>query len=135
MKTETLSLTTGNRRAIIDITEQVERFTEGEGDGLVNVSLPHATAGLALIEVGSGTETDLLDRLDFLLPREDIYAHRHGARGHGADHVLPAFVTPTLTLPVISGRVALGTWQRVALVDLNVDNPRREVLLSFLRSP
>ena len=109
-------------------------FVRDETNGLLNVSVPHATAGLALMELGSGSEEDLFSRLDHLLPREDVYSHRHGSKGHGADHLLPAFINPTLTLPVIDGKVSLGTWQRVALIDTNVDNPRREVLLSFLAS-
>lgn len=125
---------TGGGRRIIDITPQVEGFLRGERDGLVNISLPHATAGLALMELGSGSEDDLLSRIDELLPREDIYSHRHGSKGHGADHLLPAFINPTLTLPVIDGKVSLGTWQRIALIDTNVDNQHREVLLSFLSS-
>lgn len=135
MKTHRLSIDTGRERAIRDITDEVEAFVAGEGAGLVNISLPHATAGLALMELGSGSEEDLFERLDHLLPRNHRYRHSHGAPGHGADHLLPAFVSPTLTLPVIDGRVSLGTWQRVALIDTNVDNPKREVLLAFIPSP
>ncbi len=102
------------------------------GDGLVSVFVPHATAGVALIETGSGTESDLLDALDRLLPRDQRWRHRHGSEGHGADHVLPALVGPSITIPVISGRLALGTWQSVVLVDLNRDNPERSLRLSFL---
>ena len=94
--------------------------------------VPHATAGVALIETGSGTESDLLDALDRLLPRDQRWRHRHGTEGHGADHVLPAFIGPSITIPVISGRLALGTWQSVVLVDLNRDNPERSLRLSFL---
>lgn len=134
MKTKTLQIETGNDRRIVDLTEQVRSFCREQGDGLVNISLPHATAGLALIELGAGSEADLFDRLDHLLPREDIYTHSHGSKGHGADHVMPAFIVPTITLPVIAGEVSLGTWQSIALIDTNLDNPHRKVLLAFLRS-
>lgn len=117
---------------VTDLTGDVERFCAGRGDGLVHVFVPHATAGVALIETGSGTEPDLADALARLLPKEDVYRHRHGSLGHGGDHVMPAFVSPSITLPVLEGRVALGTWQSVVLVDPNVDNPRRRVRLSFL---
>jgi secondary thiamine-phosphate synthase enzyme len=120
------------RRLVTDLTLEVRRFCAGRGDGLVHVFVPHATAGVALIETGSGTESDLGAALGRLLPREDVYAHRHGSRGHGGDHVLPAFVAPSLSIPVDSGEPALGTWQSVVLVDPNVDNPRRTVRLSFL---
>jgi secondary thiamine-phosphate synthase enzyme len=134
MKTARLRLDTGGRRAIVDITEEVTAFVRGEADGLLNVSVPHATAGLVMMELGSGSEQDLWDRLGFLLPRDHRYVHRHGTPGHGADHLLPAFISPTLTLPVFGGRLSLGTWQSIALVDPNVDNPHREVVLAFLRS-
>jgi len=117
---------------VTDLTDRVERFCDGRGDGLVNVFVPHATAGVALIETGSGSESDLSDAVDRLLPRDDVYRHRHGSRGHGRDHVLPAFVAPSVTLPVLAGRPALGTWQSVVLVDSNGDNPVRRVRLSFL---
>lgn len=133
MKTERLSFNTGAKRAICDLTEDVARFVRGQGDGLLNIFVPHATAGLVIMELGSGSETDLWDRLDSLLPRDDRYVHSHGSRGHGADHLLPAFLPPALSLPVRGGKVSLGTWQRIAMVDPNVDNPRREVLLSFLQ--
>jgi secondary thiamine-phosphate synthase enzyme len=131
VKTTELTLDAAGRQ-LIDLTSQVDRFCADEGDGLLNVFAPHATAGIALIELGSGTEADLVDALDRLLPRDDRYLHRHGSAGHGADHVLPAFVSPSLTLPVVGGRPALGTWQSVVFVDLNADNPRRHVRLSFL---
>jgi len=121
-----------SRERIVDLTMQLERFCAGRGDGLVNVFLPHATAGLALMERGSGSEGDLLATLERLLPRDDRYRHAHGSPGHGADHLLPALVNPSVTLPVLGGRVALGTWQSLLLVDLNVDNPRRHVRFSFL---
>ena len=111
---------------------ELERFCAGLGDGLVNVFVPHATAGVALMEVGSGSESDLLHALERLLPRDDRYGHAHGSPGHGADHVLPAIVSPSVTLPVLDGRVAFGTWQSLVLVDLNEDNPRRHVRFSFV---
>ena len=132
MRTSTLELETGDR-TVIDITDAVGRFVGGAGDGLVNVFAPHATAGLALMETGSGSEGDLTEALTRLLPRDDRYAHRHGSRGHGADHLLPVLVAPSLTLPVGGGFLQLGTWQRVVLVDLNRDNPRRTVRLSSCR--
>jgi len=120
------------RARIVDLTGDLERFCAGRGDGLVSAFVPHATAGLALMEIGSGSESDLLAALDRLLPRDDRYRHAHGTRGHGADHLLPALVGPSLTIPVLAGRVALGTWQSLVLVDLNLDNPHRHVRLSFL---
>ncbi len=132
METELLSIDTSEAR-FVDLTSSVREFCSGRArDGLVNVFAPHATAGLALIETGSGSEADLAAALERLLPRDDRYAHAHGSRGHGADHVLPAFISPSLTIPVVQGRPQLGTWQSVVLVDLNRDNPRREVRLSFL---
>ncbi|HVE91586.1 MAG TPA: YjbQ family protein [Actinomycetota bacterium] len=119
--------------SIHDLTDDVREFCSGSGDGLCSVFAPHATVGLALIELGAGSDADLLDALRTLLPRDDRYRHSHGSPGHGADHVLPALLSPSITLPVVSGRPALGTWQHVVLVDLNVDNPRRTVRLSFLR--
>jgi len=121
-----------SRERIVDLTMELERFCAGRGDGLVNVFVPHATAGLALMERGSGSEGDLLAALERLLPRDDRYQHAHGSPGHGADHLLPVLVSPSATLPVIGGRVALGTWQSPLLVDLNVDNPRRHVRFSFV---
>ena len=134
MQTIELSID-ASRERIIDLTRELERFCAGHGDGLVNVFVPHATAGVALMETGSGSDEDLLAALERLLPRDDRYRHAHGSAGHGADHILPAFVSPSVTLPVLGGRVALGTWQSVVLVDLNVDNPRRHVRLSFVPSP
>ena len=121
-----------SRRRVVDITADVERFCNGRGDGLCSVFVPHATAGLALMETGSGSEEDLLAALESVLPHEDRYRHRHGSRGHGADHLLPVFVSPSLVLPVFGGRPALGTWQSVVLVDTNRDNPERQVRLSFI---
>ena len=121
-----------SRERLVDLTQDLERFCRGRGDGLVNAFVPHATAGLALMEMGSGSEADLLATLDRLLPRDARYRHAHGAPGHGADHLLPVLVSPSITRPTLEGRVALGTWQSLVLVDLNVDNPRRRVRLSFL---
>ena len=122
---------TGARLAT-DITQMINQFCGERGDGLCHIFVPHATAGVAVIETGSGSEPDLEDAIDRLLPREDIYQHRHGSRGHGRDHVLPAFISPSLTLPVVAGQPALGTWQSVVLVDTNTDNPDRQLRLSFL---
>jgi secondary thiamine-phosphate synthase enzyme len=114
------------------MTDEVEQFCAGLGDGLCSVFAPHATAGLALMETESGSETDLVEALDRVLPRHAHYRHRHGSPGHGADHLLPVFVSPSLVFPVLDGHPALGTWQRVVLVDMNADNPRRQVRLSFV---
>jgi secondary thiamine-phosphate synthase enzyme len=121
-----------SRRRIVDLTPELERFCSGLGDGLVNAFVPHATAGLALMETGSGSEADFLDTLERLLPRDQRYGHAHGSPGHGADHLLPALVSPSVTLPVLDGRIAFGTWQSLVLVDMNVDNPHRHVRFSFL---
>ncbi len=126
-----VALHTGSR-LVTDITGEAANFVAGKGDGLLNVFVPHATAGVALIETGSGSESDLADALERLLPVADIYRHRHGSTGHGRDHVLPAFVSPSLVIPVVGGRMALGTWQSVVVVDSNGDNPQREVRLSFV---
>lgn len=120
-----------SQTTFLDITSDVETVIGG-ASGLVNVFAPHATAGIAIIETGSGSEDDLGDAIDRLLPRDDRYRHSHGSKGHGADHVLPAFIAPSVTLPVIDGRLSLGTWQSVVLVDTNRDNPRRKVRVSFL---
>ncbi len=122
--------TTG--RTVSDLTDDVQHFCRDHGDGLVNVFAPHATAGIALMEVGSGSEADLGEVLARVLPRDGRYAHRHGSTGHGADHVLPVFVSPSLSVPVLEGRPLLGTWQSIVLIDTNGDNPRRQVRLSFL---
>lgn len=124
-----------SRHRIVDLTSKLESFCAGRGDGLVNAFVPHATAGLALMETGSGSEADLLAALERLLPRDGRYGHAHGSTGHGADHLLPALVSPSVTLPVLAGRLAFGTWQSLVLVDLNVDNPERKVRFSFLASP
>jgi secondary thiamine-phosphate synthase enzyme len=106
--------------------------TKAGGDGLANVFVPHATAGVAIMETGSGSEEDLREAIDRLLPRDKHYKHEHGSKGHGADHVLPAFIAPSISVPVVNGKLALGTWQSVVLVDTNVDNPKRTVRFSFL---
>jgi secondary thiamine-phosphate synthase enzyme len=132
MKTTELTLETGRTRGLFDLTDSCARFVAGEGDGLLNVFVPHATCGLVVMELGSGSDLDYLDALDRLLPRDDRWRHRHGSSGHGADHVVPAFAPPSIGVPVLGGRLALGTWQSIALVDTNVDNPRRTVRLSFI---
>ena len=132
MDTVVIDIQTGRQRAVVDLTDMIERFLRDKASGLLSVFVPHATAGVALIETHSGTEADLLTAIDGLLPREDIWQHRHGARGHGADHVLPAFISPSMTVPVREGQMLLGTWQSVVLVDTNIDNPARQVRLSFL---
>lgn len=133
MDTEVLTIETGHRRGVFDLTADVSRFVLGRGDGLVNIFVPHATAGVAIIEVGAGSDADLMDVIDDVLPRDDQrYRHRHGSPGHGADHVMPGFIAPFATVPVFEGRLALGTWQSIVLVDPNEDNPTRRVRLSFL---
>ena len=131
MRTTEIDVDTSVRR-VVDLTEELARFCAGQGDGLVNAFAPHATAGLAVMETGAGSEGDLVGALEHLLPRDDRYRHAHGSAGHGADHVLPAIVSPSVTLPVLGGQVAFGTWQSLVLVDLNVDNPQRRVRFSFL---
>ena len=132
MRTETFQVDTRDRR-VVDVTDRVEGFAlDAAADGLVNVFLPHATAGVALMETGSGSEPDLEEALDRLLPREDRYRHRHGSTGHGADHLLPVFVSPSLSIPCQGGRLLLGTWQRVIVVDPNRENNTRTVRLSFV---
>ncbi|HET9080148.1 MAG TPA: YjbQ family protein [Trebonia sp.] len=135
MKTEIIRVRTGARDAVADITEECAEFARsaaGGGDGLLHVFVPHATAGIALLEVGSGSDADLLSTLASLLPADDRWRHAHGSRGHGRSHVMPALIPPYATIPVLAGQLALGTWQSVALVDVNVDNPDRQVRLSFL---
>jgi secondary thiamine-phosphate synthase enzyme len=131
MDTIELSVDTASR-SFVDLTADVRRFCAGKGDGLLSVFVPHATAGVAVFETGSGSEQDLRETLDRLLPRDDRWRHRHGSAGHGADHVLPALVSPSLVVPVLGGAPALGTWQSIVLVDTNPDNPRRAVRCSFL---
>ncbi len=118
--------------AVVDLTDECADFVRGEGDGLLHVFVPHATAGVAIIETGAGSDDDLLAQLDQLLPRDDRWRHRHGSPGHGRDHVLPAFIAPSMSVPVLDGSAVLGTWQSVCLVDTNGDNPVRTVRLSFL---
>ena len=123
---------TGDREVVLDITADCADFVSGRGDGLLSVFVPHATAGIAIIETGAGSDDDLLAALDDLLPKDDRWRHRHGSPGHGRSHVMPAIVPPHATVPVLSGRLALGTWQSVCLVDLNVDNDERQVRFSFV---
>jgi secondary thiamine-phosphate synthase enzyme len=135
MQTREISLETGRSRGVVDLTDACASFAaeaSDGGDGMLNVFVPHATAGLVVIELGSGSDLDLVDALDRLLPRDDRWRHAHGSPGHGADHVLPLLLSPSLSVPVLEGRLALGTWQSIALVDPNADNPRRRVRLSFL---
>jgi len=129
-----VEIRTGGREAVVDLGSEIDGFLRsvGAGDGLLNVWVPHATAGLAVIETGAGSDTDLLTALRDLLPADDRWRHRHGSRGHGRDHVLPAFIAPSVSVPVIDGATALGTWQSICLVDTNGDNPVRSVRLSFL---
>lgn len=132
MRSETLTLDTRDQR-VVDLTPHVRTFAHAVGgDGLLHVFVPHATAGVAVIEVGAGSEQDLEELLERTFPREDRYAHRHGSVGHGGDHIVPAFVSPSLTLPVLDGVVALGTWQSIVLVDPNRENNQRTVRLSFV---
>lgn len=131
MNSEVLAIDSSRRR-IVDLTEDLRKFCAAHQDGLCNVFVPHATAGVAIIETGAGSDDDLIDTLENLLPRDGRYRHEHGSPGHGADHVLPALVSPSVTVPVQGGEPLLGTWQSVVLVDLNRDNPRRSVRLSFI---
>ncbi len=132
MRTASFTIDTAGRR-VVDVTDRVVAFArEAGGSGLLHVFLPHATAGLGLMETGSGSEADLEELLDRLLPRDDRYRHRHGSRGHGGDHLLPVLISPSLVLPVEDGEVVLGTWQRVVVVDPNRDNDLRTVRLAFL---
>jgi secondary thiamine-phosphate synthase enzyme len=134
VETTTFEVATGAREAVRDITRECGRFAvDAGGDGLLHVFVPHATAGIAILETGSGSDDDLLAALAELLPSDDRWQHAHGSRGHGRSHVVPALVPPYCTVPVVDGRLALGTWQSICLVDLNVDNPERTVRLSLLR--
>ena len=132
MRTDILTIRTGGAPTVHDLTADCARFVAGAGDGLLNVFVPHATAGIAILETGAGSDSDLLAALDELLPRKAHWEHRHGSTGHGRDHVLPALIAPQTTVPVLGGRLQLGTWQSICLVDTNVDNPERTVRLSFL---
>jgi secondary thiamine-phosphate synthase enzyme len=129
---ETRSYRTGDRDTVLDITRDCSDFVASRGDGLLHVFVPHATAGIAIIETGAGSDDDLVAALADLLPADDRWRHAHGSRGHGRSHVMPALVPPYATVPVLGGRLALGTWQSICLVDLNVDNHERDVRLSFL---
>jgi secondary thiamine-phosphate synthase enzyme len=148
MDSTELTIHTGRRRGLFDITAECRQFAVGAGaaagpatdaggdaggDGLLNIFVPHATCGLVVMELGSGSEEDLLSVLERLLPRDDRYVHRHGAPGHGADHLIPAFFPPSITIPIMGRRLALGTWQSIALVDTNADNATRRVRLTVLR--
>ena len=132
MKTAELSIQTGRRRGLFDLTDACQEFVAGEGDGLLVVFVPHATAGIVVVELGSGSDADLMAVLDRLLPRDDRWVHRHGTPGHGAYHLVPMVAPPSLTVPVVSGRLTLGTWQSIALLDPNSDNASRDVRLTFL---
>jgi secondary thiamine-phosphate synthase enzyme len=132
MYSAVVTVRTGSRSTVTDITSEAAQFVHGHGDGLLHVFVPHATAGVAIIETGAGSDADLLAAIDTLLPADQRWRHRHGSPGHGRDHVLPAFVAPYATVPVIGGQLALGTWQSVCLVDTNADNPTRQVRFSLL---
>jgi secondary thiamine-phosphate synthase enzyme len=137
MRSELIDVATGGSEVVFDLTSTCEQFVDREahqaqGDGLLHVFVPHATAGIAILETGAGSVTDLLAVLEDLLPRDFGWRHRHGTPGHGRDHVLPALFPPYATIPVLDGRMMLGTWQSICLVDTNVDNPRRQVRLSWL---
>ena len=132
MDSEVRTYRTGGDEVVLDLTRDVADFVSGRGDGLLHVFVPHATAGLAILETGAGSDDDLLAALGDLLPADDRWRHRHGSPGHGRSHVMPALVPPYCSVPVLAGRLALGTWQSICLVDLNVDNHEREVRFSFL---
>ena len=135
MKTAVMTVTTGSTKTTFDMTGEVARFVAGEGDGLVNIFVPHATAGVAILETGAGSDQDLIDSIDRILPPDDtLYRHRHGSPGHGADHVVPAWIAPSVVVPVVDGQLALGTWQSIVLVDTNRDNVRRSVRLTLMTS-
>ena len=132
MRSEVLDVHTGSRDVVHDLTRSCAAFVADERDGLLHVFVPHATAGIAILETGAGSDEDLLAALADLLPADERWQHRHGSRGHGRSHVMPALVPPYATVPVVGGRLMLGTWQSVCLVDLNIDNAERQVRLSFL---
>ena len=132
MYSETRRYRTGDREVVHDLTDDCAEYAAGRGDGLLHVFVPHATAGIAILETGAGSDDDLLTALGNLLPADDRWRHRHGSPGHGRSHVMPALVPPYATVPVLDGRLALGTWQSICLVDVNVDNAEREVRLSVL---
>lgn len=132
MRTELVAIDTGRHEVVIDVTPACSAFIDDEASGLLHVFVPHATAGIAILETGAGSDDDLLSALRELLPADDRWRHRHGSSGHGRSHVMPALIPPYATVPVIDGRLALGTWQSICLVDLNVDNEQRQLRLSFL---
>jgi secondary thiamine-phosphate synthase enzyme len=132
MRSETRTYSTGDADAVVDLTRDCSDFVRGQGDGLLHLFVPHATAGLAILETGAGSDDDLLSTLGELLPEDDRWKHRHGSRGHGRSHVMPALVPPYASVPVLDGRLALGTWQSICLVDLNRDNHDRDVRFSLL---
>ena len=132
MDSETRTYRTGNQDVVLDLTRDAAAFASGKGDGLLHVFVPHATAGIAVLETGAGSDDDLIAALADLLPADDRWRHRHGSKGHGRSHVMPAVVAPYATIPVIDGQLALGTWQSICLVDINVDNTDRDVRFSFL---
>lgn len=137
MRSELIDVATGTAEVVFDLTSRCEQFVDSEahqaqGDGLLHIFVPHATAGIAILETRAGSDTDLLAVLEQVLPRDFEWQHRHGTPGHGRDHVLPALMPPYATVPVLDGRMMLGTWQSICLVDTNVDNPRRQVRLSWL---
>jgi secondary thiamine-phosphate synthase enzyme len=132
VKSHIISVQTGSRRGLFDITRDCAEFVRDEGDGLLNVFVPHATAGVVIMELGSGSDDDLVEALDRLLPRDDRWRHAHGSRGHGADHVLPLLAPPSISIPVLGGELQLGTWQSIAVLDPNPDNRTRQVTLTLL---
>lgn len=132
MRSEVITVETGTGPVVRDVTAEARSFVAGEGDGLLHVFVPHATAGVAIIETGSGSEPDLLQVVDDLLPADGRWRHRHGSPGHGRDHVLPALVAPYAIVPVLQGKIMLGTWQSICLVDPNRDNPTRQIRFSFV---
>ena len=132
MRSELRAVRTGGVPTVVDLTDECAEFVRPEADGLLHVFVPHATAGIAILETGSGSDDDLLTALEQLLPPDAPWRHRHGSPGHGRSHVMPALIPPYATVPVLGGVLGLGTWQSICLVDLNVDNARRTVRLSFL---
>lgn len=136
MYSEEIEIRTGSREVVYNLTPDCLRFLSGTdgADGLLHVWVPHATAGLAVLETGAGSDEDLIAVLRELLPPGRSWQHQHGSPGHGRDHVLPALLPPYATIPVIGGKLALGTWQSVCLVDTNVDNPIRQIRFSLLTS-
>jgi len=132
LKRAELTVATGARRGLYDLTGECSSFIAGEEDGVLVVFVPHATAGLVVMELGAGSDDDLMATLERLLPRDDRWRHRHGSPGHGADHVLPLLAPPSIVVPVVNGRLALGTWQSIALLDTNTDNATRRVSLTFI---